>query len=468
MSAPARFATQPTPGAVHELETVEKMAHLLGTPLMPWQSEVARVATERRPDGKGWRYTTIVLTVPRQSGKTTLMRALMAQRTLRYPGTQAFYSAQSGKDARERWKDLVDVAEMKFPHLVNVRRGAGAECMEWKNGRGQVRTFAPTRTALHGYTPELVMLDEVFAFDDDLGAALMAAIVPAQATLTERQLWIVSTAGDGESTWLKNWVDTGRESLNDPMSSIAYFEWSAADDLDLTRPESYALFHPAVGHTQTIDTINQARETMTRDEFERAFGNRWSVVKHSTISPETIEATTNTAQTPPNNPADLALAYEVARDRSSASIWVAWQDDQGAHVRPYLAKGGSWWVKDAVVEARDTLGITRIVADNAGATKSITTALLLEGVEVQTLTAPMFATATGEFIDALEQRTLDHPGTPELISGLEGAVLRRIGEADAWSRRESVGNIHDVIAATAAYHLLNISPIIPPPLMVFA
>ena len=309
MSAPAAYATAPTPGVVHEAATIGKMGRVLGTALMPWQHQVARVATERRRDGRGWRYPVVVLTVPRQSGKTTLMRAVMAQRTLRYPGHRAFYTAQTGKDARDRWKDLADAAQKQFPQLVTIRRGAGAECVEWKNGGGQIRTFAPTRDAIHGSTPHLVMLDEAFALDEELGASLMGGIVGSQAALGhERQIWIVSTAGDAESTWFRAWVEKGREAVGDPLAALAYFEWSAPDHLDLTDPASFPLFHPAVGHTQDAETIAANAETMSRAQFERAFGNRWVAARTTVISVDDWRATINREQNPPGPDAsDLGL-----------------------------------------------------------------------------------------------------------------------------------------------------------------
>ncbi len=465
MSAPARYATAPTPGAAHELAAVETMARALGTPLMPWQKEVTRVATERTPDGKAWRYPTVVLTVPRQSGKTTLMRAIMAQRTLRYPGTQAFYTAQSGKDARERWADLIAAAEANFKHLVKVRRGAGAECMEWKNGGGQVRCFAPTRTALHGYTPETVMLDEVFAYDEDLGEALLAAIVPSQSTLANRQLWIVSTAGDLNSSWLRKWVDRGREATTDPASSIAYFEWSAAPELDLADPASYARFHPAIGYTQQPQTLADARETMSLPEFERGFGNRWQSTRTQLIPTDVIEASTNPDQTPPDGPNGVILAYDVALDRSWATIWAAWHDTTGAHVRPYLSRPGIWWLPGAIADARRD-GFNTIAADDGGSTRTITTRLRLDGIEVTTLKVGEFATATGDFIDALKGGRVDHPGTPALVEGLQGATLRKLGELDAFSRRESTGPIWEVIAATVAHRVATHRLELPAPMVV--
>lgn len=466
MSAPARYATAPTPGAHHELAAIEKMARALGTPLMPWQAQVARVASERNTAGNGWRYPIVIVSIPRQGGKTTLMRAIMAQRTLRYPGTQAFYTAQSGKDARERWTDLIEIAGQKFPHLVKIRRGAGAECMQWLNGGGQIRCFAPTRTALHGYTPELVMLDEAFAHDEALGESLMAAIVPAQSTLTERQLWIVSTAGDLSSTWFKAWVERGRASIDDPASGIAYFEWSAPPSLDLSSPDAFAKFHPAVGYTQNGETLAAAREPMSEAEFNRAFGNRWLETRSQLISSEIIDATTNTEQAPPDAGVRVVLAYDVANDRSCAALYAAWIDEAGkAHVRPYQTRAGIWWLIDAVKDAA-ARGFDTIAADDGGATSTITRRLQLDGFEITTLTAGEFAQATGDFIEALTAARVDHPGNPGLLEGLQGAALRRLGEREAFSRRESPALICEVIAAAVAHRLATHSLALPAPLVV--
>src|SRR5215207_2302173 len=56
---------------------VGRFAAALGTPLMPWQQHVADVAMEVDPDTGRLVYRRIVLTVPRQSGKTTLLLAKM-------------------------------------------------------------------------------------------------------------------------------------------------------------------------------------------------------------------------------------------------------------------------------------------------------------------------------------------------------------------------------------------------------
>lgn len=61
------YATRPNPDAPHDLSKIEQVSRLLGTPLLPWQRYVARVATEKNENGS-YRYPVVILTVPRQSG----------------------------------------------------------------------------------------------------------------------------------------------------------------------------------------------------------------------------------------------------------------------------------------------------------------------------------------------------------------------------------------------------------------
>ena len=86
---------------------VGEVARRLGKPLMPWQQHVADVALELDPTTGELFYEEVVITVPRQSGKTTLLLALMVwrcllmARRLGVPQTVT-YLAQSGKMARRK------------------------------------------------------------------------------------------------------------------------------------------------------------------------------------------------------------------------------------------------------------------------------------------------------------------------------------------------------------------------------
>src|SRR5688572_29464794 len=92
-----RSLNRPTRGVY-----VAKIARALGQPLMPWQSLVADVAGEMLPDGTP-AFREVIVTVPRQQGKTTWLLAMEVERcTLRDRPQRVAYTAQTGSDARKK------------------------------------------------------------------------------------------------------------------------------------------------------------------------------------------------------------------------------------------------------------------------------------------------------------------------------------------------------------------------------
>lgn len=467
MTAAAKWATRPTPGARHELGQVSRVARLLGTPLMPWQAQVARVASELRPDGRGWRWPTVVITVPRQSGKTTLMRAVLAQRAMTRPNMLAFYTAQTGKDAKARWLDLVNAIE-QVPifaptaggeRLIEKRLAAGDPGLTFKRTGSRISPFSPTPTSLHGYTPPLVMLDEGFAFSEDQGTDLMGAILPAQVTIPDRQLWIVSTAGNADSAWLRDWCDRGRAATADPASPIAYFDWSAPEGADLYAPETWVQYHPALGHTITAADLAEQSLTCPPGEWRRAYGNLWTTTRESVLDVTDWDQLAG-ALAPPTADQPIGLAYDVHHDRSHSSVWTAWLDaDDRAQLRLVKSAPGMEWVAAAVREARAELGHrARVAAHDDGPTRHITDQLTAEGVAVAKVGGRDYATACGQLLRRAKTAQLVHDGSPNLRAAWEDAAHRPTGEAWAFTRHLSAGPIDALIAALLAVRIVEHAP----------
>ena len=177
---------------------VAQIADIIGTPLMPWQRHVADIAMEIDPETGRLAYREVRLTVPRQSGKSTLMLAAMTHRCIAMgPHQRISYTAQTGKDARLKWEDdHVPVLERsEFGRLMQVRRTNGSEAIRWSNG-SIWSLLATTETAGHGAQLDLGVMDEAFALVDD---RLEQAMKPAMVTRPQPQLWIVSTAGTNDS-----------------------------------------------------------------------------------------------------------------------------------------------------------------------------------------------------------------------------------------------------------------------------
>ena len=96
LTCPPRFSTPRHPDRDTMGPQVAKVAQALGTPLMPWQQHVADVALEIDPETGRLAYRELVLTVPRQSGKTTLILALAVHRAIGFGQPQRItYTAQT-------------------------------------------------------------------------------------------------------------------------------------------------------------------------------------------------------------------------------------------------------------------------------------------------------------------------------------------------------------------------------------
>src|SRR5687768_2384450 len=118
-----RWATPRTKGRESFGPQIAAVNAQLGLPLMPWQQLVADVGGEIDSETGLPAYRDIVVTIPRQNGKTTLVLGWEVQRALGWDGPQNIvYSAQSGKDARKKLlDDQVPILEARR-HKLGIRR----------------------------------------------------------------------------------------------------------------------------------------------------------------------------------------------------------------------------------------------------------------------------------------------------------------------------------------------------------
>lgn len=500
-----RDAAAPTCGA-----RCAAVAARIGTPLLPWQRHVVDVALERDPrqierarvlrraavaDARQaiadrdytaaraavaraqrarvpWRYEVVAVLVPRQAGKTVLMRAVTVDRALTSSSSDLFTTAQLGKDATARWHDMREAVQSDpvLAGAVRVRASQGSESLTFPNGSA-IRPFAPSEKSIHGWSPPFVGVDEAWAFDAAQGEALDAAIRGAMLTRADKQLWVISAAGTDDSEWLLGMVQRGRASIGDPAAKIAYFEWSVPDGVDLASDEA-ASFHPALGELIDLPGWHAEREALSSGVFARNMANRWTRTSESVVDLDLYGSLGDPYLAPPSG--DIAVAFDVAFDRSEAAIVAAWRDDQGrACWRVVKSAPGVTWLGPAVLDlARDRPGLRAVGADDGGPVRAVTDDLRDAGITVQTTTARDFATATGEVLAAVEQKddagnpapALVHDGDPAWTDEMAGAALRRMGQAHAWDRAASVGPIPRTVAATVALRLYDHGePVVGPP-----
>lgn len=450
--APPRYATprtfdRPTLGVA-----TAEIAEELGAPLMPWQLYVADVAGEISPSGR-MAYDLVVVTVPRQAGKTTLVRAL-AMQTAMERGGRVWYTAQKRNDARDAWMDSIDAVQRSaLGSSVRVRLTNGSESLTVKESGGTYRVFAPLGAALHGRQSDRTFLDEGWAHDLARGRELMQAIVPTQATRRRPQIFVLSTAGTDHSEWLRELVIIGRAGTNPRM---AYFEWSCDEDVSADDLDAIEAAHPAVGYTITRESLESARAVLKEGtEFLRAYGNVWTSGLEVVIQRECWEACADDAPLPAG--AEVAFGFDTTPDRDFSTIVVAARGADGRTVVEVVDhRPGVTWLADRVAELDRRWKPVAIVADSVGPAASITDKLNRARTKVATTGTRDYATACQALYDAIhEGPTLAVRPSPELDAAAHAVGKRTLGEAGwAWARRASVP-ISPLVAATLAVYGLD-------------
>lgn len=431
---------------------------------MPWQRHVVDVALEVDPATGRLVHREVRLTVPRQSGKTTLILAMIVHRALAARGygggrQRMIYTAQDRNSAREKVLDdfvpvLDDARAMRGRYTV--RKANGSEGIRFAGG-SRLGLIAGTKRSGHGPTLDLGLLDEAFAQRDD---RIEQAMKPTMITRPSPQYWVVSTAGDDDSTYLNRKIESGRALIvaGEP-SSVAYFDWSAADSLDGIDPADPAVWRrcmPALGHTVSEAVIRAEYETMRDGEegiagFARAYLNIKNVGAVVTVIP--LPWWRDCADPDGQIDGHVVLAADIAPDRSWGAIALAGRRaDELPQVEIVASREGTDWMLAELVELSRRNGDAPVVIDEASPAVTLMHGLRTAEVDVTVTSAKDMAAACGLLYDANRNRAWRHLGDPILEQALKAAATRPLGDgAWGWRRRDGGAEICTLVAATEAH-----------------
>lgn len=441
---------------------VRNVARAIGTPLIGWQNQVIDVAAEVDHRGR-YRYHTVIVTVPRQSGKTTLVLANGVERCLFLPSAKVWHTAQTGQDARDKFLEMADPFEKTTFGRVSstLRRGAGATKLAFRNG-SEFRPHPPTEESLHGKQSDLNNVDEGWAYDDVQGAGLEQAITPTQATRPGAQTWITSTMGTADSTWFHAKCDKGRVLSADGAGGIAYFEWSIGDEVDASDLDAVAAAHPAYGVLMDREALERAWETMaeTPGAFARAYGNRRTESRERVIP----VAAWLRAQLDVPIPADADVVFGAATSwaRDETAIVAAGLLPDGRPIIEVIAcRPGTAWAIDAIETVSDEADRAPVWVDPVGPSGPLADALELRGVNVQRAKMADVTAGAADLFDRVCPVNDEgvQTGPPRIVfrpdealnAAVDRAAKRMVGDgAWAWGRRTSSGSIAALEAATNA------------------
>lgn len=270
LSADPLFASEARSGP-SRLGAVVDVAASLGFELMEWQRLVVERAT-----GTAEPFREVIVSTPRQIGKSLLVAFVIVERMLSQPDSFVLFGAQSRMTARGKlldgWWPLI--ARSDLADRFEVSRGAGFEALRCDNG-SLLRLLSTEESSGHGESADLVVVDECWSLD----ARVEQAVRPATVRREGSQIWLASTAGTSASVWWRSKVDLGRQLVSEASEGVpvAFFEWAAPDGADVRDEAVWWACHPALaeGHVP-IEVLRADAVALPAGEFARAYCNVWS------------------------------------------------------------------------------------------------------------------------------------------------------------------------------------------------
>lgn len=279
MNAKMRGGTRRDPSRRTDGDTVALYADLLGMPLLPWQKYVADVAGELDENGTYY-YDTIILSTPRQCGKSALIDIMQTRNAQWCPDRFVYYLAQTGKDADNHFKQYVKkLHDGKLGQIAGRPRLANGSMRQPFINGSVIMPMSVTKVAGHGVQGDQITIDEAFSLSLDTGNSILDGFLPTTATRrvktgVQPQVWITSTEGTADSTFFNERIDACRRGDNSPHT--AWFDFGIPEDSDPNDLDVIYAHHPAAGYLWKRGQLERFRDGFGADlaGWARAFGNR--------------------------------------------------------------------------------------------------------------------------------------------------------------------------------------------------
>ena len=216
-----------------------------------------------------------------------------------------------------------------------------------------------------------MLIDEAWT----LTSEVLQGIIPAMAARPLAQMLIVTSMGTLDSTVWNGLVEAGRAAVDNPESDIAYIEYSADHEEDVFNPKMWSRWMPALGITQSRESIRADMALMEADPEEglsgivRAYGNLTTAARVTLFPGEWFDKAWTVI--PP--PERLVLAVDVNDQPAGASIMSGHvtEDGKGAVRLIEWRAGSPKWVPAKVEEIIRQRTVEAVSADLGGPAKQI-------------------------------------------------------------------------------------------------
>jgi phage terminase large subunit-like protein len=457
LSELARHVVPPTGITSTAWPAVRAKCLELGVKFDDWQDGLGRAILAKRADGS---YAAgvggVVISIPRQVGKTYTVGAIVFALCILYPGLTVIWTAHRLKTAGETFRSMQSMARRQKikPYIEQVFTGSGDEEVRFTNGsrilfgareRGFGRGFAEVDVEV--FDEAQILTDRAL---DDMIPAMNQSKFPAGALM-----FFIGTppkpTDPGEAFTAKR-----ARALAGNSTDMLYVEFSADPDAHPDDRSQWSKANASYPTRTPASAMLRMKEALTEESFLREGLGIWDDVNKNTVVPMAVWAECLDLDSKIRTSPSFGL--DVSPSRSWSAIAVAGKrSDELPHLEVAQRDGvvdhreGVEWVLPRLVGLKDRWPAMRLWVAAGSAAESLAPGITAAGIAVEVLPARDVAAACGLFYDLAVSRALRHVGQPQLTAALEGASKVDVGDgAFKWTRRKSTVDITPLYAATVA------------------
>jgi hypothetical protein len=463
LDADPRPAILVLPRAAESLDeahaAIELWEFYKGRRLDPAQVLAVEVMMATRADGL-WAAPTTGREESRQNGKGDEVEVVefwgLVQRAERILHT-IHDAVLLATEAQSRLLSVID----GHPDLRRLKarawRGTGQQMIEMRNG-GIIWYRTRTGGGARGVDEvDRIVVDEAQHAEEEH----LAAITPTQLASANPQVNALGSAGiEGKSGW---WWRLRKRALSDDPGDLGYVGHTAervslgadgrvardavvATDRKLWRQANPALVAGRVSESffdeqfRTLGEALFAREHLCVWDAEPSTDDNAGPISLARWA-ELIDTNSSIA-------GEVSTAIDVSPDLKWTSVVSAGlRSDGHIHVEVGRRQPGTEWVVP-FAQSNPQHGPYRVAG--SGPAGFLLPLLTEAGVDVVNVPAGEVTQACARLITAVDGGTIHHLGSNEIAAALSNATIANRGDAQAWSRVKSSGDISALVAATIA------------------
>ncbi|MEO6627621.1 MAG: DEAD/DEAH box helicase family protein [Aquihabitans sp.] len=370
----------------------------------------------------------IVISIPRQVGKTFLIGAMVFALCLLNPGLTVIWTSHHTATANETFDSMQGFARRRKIAPMVLKVLIDDMTIKFTNG-SRVLFGARERGFGRGFTNVGVL---VFDEAQILSERAIDDMVPSTNTATNPLLLMMGTPPKPTDN-SEVFTNRRNEALSGDAEDMGYIEFSAAEDCDPMDRKQWAQANPSYPTRTNAAAVLRMNKNLTPESFMREALGVWD--QFLSAEPLLIDADKWLALGTPTPPdGDTVFGVKFSPDGRTVALSGAVRPEVGPvyveGIGHRLVGEGTGWLVDFLVARRKPVAI-----DGRSGAGALEEALVAAGFPARRITRPTTDEAIAAhagFVGAIASASIAHPNDPALTAAATSVIRRPIGRAGGW------------------------------------